>query len=190
MNEKTVAKGPQIKLIHPSAKQPVELDLIAGFDQEAAAVVTARQVSFKMETESPGLAAQLDQIPVAPFQDIPAPSPEVQARVRSLTQMAVERARSIDRFISSEFRAVQYQDLVNCWISVVLVGFLFVIELPLKRNSQPNNGSTGDPSMSELMNLLCQQSIQLAQHQQQFQQKQQQLQQQQQQLIQQQQQIQ
>ncbi|KAL8098572.1 hypothetical protein AgCh_031380 [Apium graveolens] len=46
---------------------------------------------------------------------IPAPSPEVQSRVRSLTQMAVERARSIDRFISSEFRVVQYQDLVK-WL--------------------------------------------------------------------------
>ncbi|KAL8125192.1 hypothetical protein AgCh_012754 [Apium graveolens] len=44
-----------------------------------------------------------------------APSPEVRARVRALTQMVVERARSVDRFISSEFRAVQYQDLVN-WL--------------------------------------------------------------------------
>ncbi|KAL8103722.1 hypothetical protein AgCh_028069 [Apium graveolens] len=103
-----------------------------------------------IKEQSPGLAAQLDQIPVAPFHDIPAPSPEVQARVRSFTQMAVGRARSIDRFISSEFRVVQYQDLVN-W------------RMPLKKNSQPNNGSAGDPSMSELMNLLRQQSTQLAQ---------------------------
>ncbi|KAL8093525.1 hypothetical protein AgCh_035410 [Apium graveolens] len=65
--------------------------------------------------------------------------------------------------------------------------------MPPKRNSQPNNGSARDPSMSDMMNLLRQQSVQLAQHQQQFQQQQQQLQQQQQQqqqLIQQQQQIQ
>ncbi|KAL8115905.1 hypothetical protein AgCh_022415 [Apium graveolens] len=62
--------------------------------------------------------------------------------------------------------------------------------MPPKRNSQPNNGSAGDPSMSDLMNLLHQQTVQLAQQQQQFQQQQQQLQQQQQQqqLIQQQQQ--
>ena len=60
-------------------------------------------------------AAQFDQVPVAPFQGIPAPSPEVRACVRALTQMAVERARSVDRFISSEFRAVQYQELVN-WL--------------------------------------------------------------------------
>ncbi|WMV11020.1 hypothetical protein MTR67_004405 [Solanum verrucosum] len=32
--------------------RPMVLDLIAGFDQEAAAVVMARQVSFKMETEA------------------------------------------------------------------------------------------------------------------------------------------
>ncbi|KAL8124105.1 hypothetical protein AgCh_011926 [Apium graveolens] len=42
-----------------------------------------------------------------------APSPDVQARVRYLTQIAIERARSIDPFISSEYRAIQYQDLVN-----------------------------------------------------------------------------
>ncbi|XP_074340713.1 uncharacterized protein LOC141678321 isoform X2 [Apium graveolens] len=65
--------------------------------------------------QSPGLATQLDQIPVGPFQGIPAPSPDVQERVQSLTKTAVERARTIDRFISSEFRAVQYQDLVN-WL--------------------------------------------------------------------------
>lgn len=29
----------------------ISQDLIAGFDQEAAAIVMARQVSFKMETE-------------------------------------------------------------------------------------------------------------------------------------------
>ena len=65
--------------------------------------------------QSPEFAAQLDQVPIAPFQGISAPSPEVRARVRALTLMAVERARSVDRFISSEFRAVQYQDLVN-WL--------------------------------------------------------------------------
>ncbi|KAL8119402.1 hypothetical protein AgCh_016792 [Apium graveolens] len=53
--------------------------------------------------------------------------------------------------------------------------------MPPKRNSQPNNRSAGDPSMSDLMNLLRQQTVQLAQQQQQFQQQQQQLQQQQQQ---------
>ncbi|KAL8115292.1 hypothetical protein AgCh_021949 [Apium graveolens] len=62
-------------------------------------------------------------------------------------------------------------------------------EMPPKRNFQPNSGYAGDPSMSDLMNLLRQQTVQLAQQQQQFQQQQQQLQQQQQQqLIQQQQQ--
>ncbi|KAL8108801.1 hypothetical protein AgCh_025044 [Apium graveolens] len=65
--------------------------------------------------QSPGLAAQFNQIPIAPFQGISSPSPEVRARVRALTQMAVERARSVDHFISSEFRVVQYQDLVN-WL--------------------------------------------------------------------------
>ncbi|KAL8119921.1 hypothetical protein AgCh_017153 [Apium graveolens] len=89
--------------------------------------------------QSPEFAAQLDQVPIALFQGISAPSPK---------------------------------------------------EMPPKRNSQPNNGSAGDPSMSDLMNLLRQQTVQLAQQQQQFQQQQQQLQQQQQQqqLIQQQQQ--
>ncbi|KAL8134085.1 hypothetical protein AgCh_009233 [Apium graveolens] len=48
---------------------------------------------------------------VVPFQGIPIPSPDIQARVRTLTQTAFERARSIDPFISSEFRAIQYQDL-------------------------------------------------------------------------------
>ncbi|KAL8147136.1 hypothetical protein AgCh_004741 [Apium graveolens] len=155
--------------------------------------------------QSPEFPAQFNQVPIAPFQGISAPSPEVRARVRALTQMAVERARSVDRFISSEFRAVQYQDLVN-WLVFELgsiggsgsvgeaamtanfgvysdrffpVGFS--VEMPPKRNSQPNNGSAGDPSMSELMNLLCQQTVQLAQQQHQFQQQQQQLQQQQQQ---------
>ncbi|KAL8126880.1 hypothetical protein AgCh_013973 [Apium graveolens] len=137
--------------------------------------------------QSPELAAQFDQIPIAPFLGISAPSPEVRARVRALTQMAVERARSVDHFISSEFRAVQYQDLVN-WLVFELgsiggcvgeaamtanfgvysdgsfsVGFS--VEMPPKRNSQPNNGSAGGPSMSELMNLLHQQSTQLAQQQ-------------------------
>ena len=65
--------------------------------------------------QSPEFAAQFDQIPVTPLQGIPAPSHEVRARMRALTQMAVERARSIDRFISSEFRDVQYQKLVN-WL--------------------------------------------------------------------------
>ncbi|KAL8110098.1 hypothetical protein AgCh_025994 [Apium graveolens] len=55
----------------------------------------------------PELAAYLDQIPVGPFQGIPVPSPDVQARVRYLTQTAIERARYIDPFISSEFRAIQ-----------------------------------------------------------------------------------
>ncbi|KAL8134714.1 hypothetical protein AgCh_009655 [Apium graveolens] len=63
--------------------------------------------------QSPELVAHLDQIPVGPFQGIPTPSPDVQARVRPLTQIAVERAR----------------------------------RMPLKKNSQPNNGSAGDPSM-------------------------------------------
>ncbi|KAL8147994.1 hypothetical protein AgCh_005357 [Apium graveolens] len=93
---------------------------------------TAVNTSFIRE-QSPEFAAQLDQVPIAPFQGISAPSPEVRARVRALTQMAVERARSVDRFISSEFRAVQYQDL----------------EMPPKRNSQPNNGSAGDPSQQQ-----------------------------------------
>ncbi|KAL8115317.1 hypothetical protein AgCh_021997 [Apium graveolens] len=74
---------------------------------------------YLIREQSPGLAAQLDHIPVGPFQGIPAPSPDVQERVRSLTQAAVERARTIDRFISSEFRAVQYQDLVN-WLAFEL----------------------------------------------------------------------
>ena len=64
---------------------------------------------------SPELAAHLDRVPVGPFQGIPAPSPDIQARVRTLTQFAIERARSIDPFVSSEFRAIQYQDLVN-WL--------------------------------------------------------------------------
>ena len=46
-------------------------------------------------------------------------------------------------------------------------------EMPPKKNSQPNNGSAGDPSVSDMMNLLRQQSVQLAQQQQQFQQQQQ-----------------
>ncbi|KAL8093144.1 hypothetical protein AgCh_035145 [Apium graveolens] len=77
-------------------------------------VYRAVNTSF-IRDQSPEFAAQFDQIPVAPFQGIPAPSPEVRARVRALTQMAVERAKSVDRFISSEFRAVQYRDLVN-WL--------------------------------------------------------------------------
>ncbi|KAL8089201.1 hypothetical protein AgCh_038837 [Apium graveolens] len=147
--------------------------------------------------QSPEFAAQLDQVPIAPFQGISAPSPEVRARVRALTQMAVERARSVDHFISFEFRAVQYQDLVNLLVfelgsiggsdynhslrtDPIIMGDENT-EMPPKRNSQPNNGSAGDPSMSDLMNLLRQQTVQLAQQQQQFQQQQQQLQQQQQQ---------
>ncbi|KAL8147190.1 hypothetical protein AgCh_004785 [Apium graveolens] len=151
--------------------------------------------------QSPEFAAQLDQVPIAPFQGIYAPSLEVRARVRALTQMAVERARSVDRFMSSEFRVVQYKDLVN-WLVFELgsiggsgcsrrgcydiqfwcvFGWFFLVEfsveMPPKRNSQPNNGSAGDPSMSDLMNLLRQQTVQLAQQQQQFQQQQQQLQQ-------------
>lgn len=63
--------------------------------------------------QSPELAAHLERVPVAPFQGIPVPSPDIQARVRTLTQTAIERARAIDPFISSEFRANQYQDLVN-----------------------------------------------------------------------------
>ncbi|KAL8126003.1 hypothetical protein AgCh_013337 [Apium graveolens] len=138
--------------------------------------------------QSPEFAAQFDQVPITPFQGIYAPSPEVRARVRALAQMAVERARSVNRFISSEFIAVQYHDLVN-WLvfelgsiggsvgeaamttnfGVYSDGFFsvgFSVEMPPKRNSQPNNGSVGDPSMSELMNLLRQQTIQLAQQQQ------------------------
>ncbi|KAL8124051.1 hypothetical protein AgCh_011890 [Apium graveolens] len=65
--------------------------------------------------QSPEFAAQFDQVPIAAFQGISAPSPEVRACVRALTQMVVERVRSVDRFISSVFRAVQYQDLVN-WL--------------------------------------------------------------------------
>ncbi|KAL8098129.1 hypothetical protein AgCh_031048 [Apium graveolens] len=57
--------------------------------------------------QSPEFAAQFDQVRIAPFQGISAPSPE---------------------------------------------------EMPPKRNSQPNNGSSGDPSMSDMINLLRQQS--------------------------------
>ena len=65
--------------------------------------------------------------------------------------------------------------------SVFLYMTVMFQEMPPKRNSQPNNGFAGDPFMSDLMNLLRQQTVQLAQQQQQFQQQQQQLQQQQQQ---------
>ncbi|KAL8126189.1 hypothetical protein AgCh_013466 [Apium graveolens] len=152
--------------------------------------------------QSPEFAPQFNQVPIAPFQGISAPSPEVRARVQALTQMAVERARSVDRFISSEFRAVQYQDLVN-WLvfelvgeaamttnfgvysdrffpvgfSVVLVGFS--VDMPPKRNSQPNNGSAGDPSQQQQQLQQQQQQQQLIeQQQQQIQQQQLQIQQQ------------
>ncbi|KAL8121293.1 hypothetical protein AgCh_018144 [Apium graveolens] len=76
-------------------------------------------MSFIRE-QSPELVAYLDQIPVGPFQGIPAASYDIPVQVRSLTQIDVERARSIDPFISSKFRAIQYQDLVNrIWLKEI-----------------------------------------------------------------------
>ncbi|XP_063947412.1 non-classical arabinogalactan protein 31-like [Daucus carota subsp. sativus] len=42
---------------------------------------------------SPTLAAHLDQIPIGPYQGVRVPSPDIQARVRALTQAAIARAR-------------------------------------------------------------------------------------------------
>ncbi|KAL8125146.1 hypothetical protein AgCh_012719 [Apium graveolens] len=82
---------------------------------------------------------------------IPAPSPDVQERVRSLTQAAVERARTVDHFISFEFRAVQYQDLVN-W------------RMPPKKNIPSNSSSRnfdGGPAMDGLLDFLRQVQVAL-----------------------------
>ncbi|KAL8099388.1 hypothetical protein AgCh_031868 [Apium graveolens] len=98
-----------------TSRPPVPPSVLSGASSPIPYHVHRAVNQSLIREQSPGLAAQLDQIPVGPFQGIPAPSPNVQERVRSLTQVTVERARTIDHFISSEFRAVQYQDLVN-WL--------------------------------------------------------------------------
>ncbi|KAL8109018.1 hypothetical protein AgCh_025201 [Apium graveolens] len=77
--------------------------------------VQVPDLGYGLSQKGIGMAHSDFQFSISGEQGIPAPSPDVQERVRSLTQAIVERARTIDHFISSEFRAVQYQDLVN-WL--------------------------------------------------------------------------
>lgn len=64
---------------------------------------------------SPTLAAHLDQIPIGPYQGVRVPSPDIQARVRALTQAAIARARQVEPYASPTARAVHYQHLVD-WL--------------------------------------------------------------------------
>ena len=68
-----------------------------------------------LRAASPELAAHLDRVPIAPYQGVSAPSPDIQRRVRDLTEAVIERAREITPFVHSEARAVQYQYLVD-WL--------------------------------------------------------------------------
>ena len=62
---------------------------------------------------SPTLAAHLDQIPIGPYQGILVPSPDIQARVRALTQTAIARARHVEPYASLVAKAVHYQHFVD-----------------------------------------------------------------------------